>query len=70
MTLKDIIELETKLTQMFDSDYRVAMALLEYIREHKHETEDIIDIINSENSGLSAEQRLKEIQETFNTKEK
>ena len=37
MTLKDIIELETKLTQMFDSDYRVAMALLEYIREHKHE---------------------------------
>ena len=36
MTLQDIIELETNLTQMFDSDYRVAMALLEYIREHKH----------------------------------
>ena len=32
--------------------------------------EDIIDIINSENSGLSAEQRLKEIQEIINTKEK
>jgi len=40
MTLKDIIELETKLTQMFDSDYRVAMALLEYIREHKHERDE------------------------------
>ena len=32
--------------------------------------EDIIDIINSENSGLSAEQRLKEIQDIINTKEK
>tara|TARA_S200002703_G_scaffold31397_2_gene27397 strand:+ start:866 stop:988 length:123 start_codon:yes stop_codon:yes gene_type:complete len=40
MTLKDIIELETELTQMFDSDYRVAMALLEYIREHKKENND------------------------------
>ncbi len=30
--------------------------------------EDIIDIINSENSGLSAEQRLKEIQDIINTK--
>ena len=37
MTLKDIIELETNLTHMFDSDQRVAMALLEYIRENKHE---------------------------------
>ena len=32
--------------------------------------EDIIDIINSENSGLSAEQRLKEIQDIINTNEK
>ena len=32
-------------------------------------TEDINDIINSENSGLSAEQRLKEIQDIINTKE-
>tara|TARA_B100000768_G_C11190886_1_gene337286 strand:+ start:545 stop:667 length:123 start_codon:yes stop_codon:yes gene_type:complete len=39
MTLKGIIELETKLTQMFDSDHRVAMALLEYIRENKHDKE-------------------------------
>ena len=37
MTLKDIIELETKLTQMFDSDQRVAMALLEHIRNNKKE---------------------------------
>ena len=44
MTLKDIIELETKLTQMFDSDQRVAMALLEHIRNNKNEwfnTEEI-----------------------------
>ena len=37
MTLKDIIELETKLKQMFDSDQRVAMALLEHIRNNKKE---------------------------------
>ena len=37
MTLKDIIELETKLTHMFDSDQRVAMALLEHIRNNKKE---------------------------------
>lgn len=36
----------------------------------KNLTEGINDIINSENSGLSAEQRLKEIQNNFNTKEK
>ena len=39
MTLKDIIELETRLTHMFDSDHRVAMALLEYIRENKYKIE-------------------------------
>ena len=37
MTIKDIIELETKLTHMFDSDQRVAMALLEHIRNNKKE---------------------------------
>ena len=36
---EDIIELETNLTQMFDSDQRVAMALLEYIRENKYKRE-------------------------------
>ena len=36
----------------------------------KNLTEDINDIINSENSGLSAEQRLNEIQEVINTNEK
>ena len=43
MTLKDIIELETRLTQMFDSDQRVAMALLEYIRENKYKKEELED---------------------------
>ena len=37
MTIKDIIELEAKLTHMFDSDQRVAMALLEHIRNNKKE---------------------------------
>jgi len=36
----------------------------------KNLTEDINDIINSENSGLSAEQRLNEIQEVINTNDK
>jgi len=43
MTLRDIIELETRLTHMFDSDYRVAMALLEYVRENKYKKEEIED---------------------------
>jgi len=39
----------------------------------KNFSEEIIDIIDSENSGLSAEQRLDEVNrliKTFNTKEK
>ena len=35
MTLEDIIQKEEEWSQMFDSDYRVAMALLTYIRENK-----------------------------------
>jgi hypothetical protein len=37
-TLNDIIEYEKKLTTMFDSDTRVAMALLEAIRNIKPKT--------------------------------
>ena len=43
MTLKDIIELETNLTHMFDSDQRVAMALLEYVRENKYKKIELED---------------------------
>lgn len=32
-TLKDLLELEKKWSQMFDSDIRVAMAILEEIRK-------------------------------------
>ena len=35
MTLEDILEKERVWSQMFDSDVRVAMALLEYIRANK-----------------------------------
>ncbi len=73
MTIKDIIELETKLTHMFDSDQRVAMALLEHIRNNKkamlEKDKDVI--INayevSHISMMTAEQYYNE---TFNTKEK
>ena len=50
MTLKDIIELETELTQMFDSDERVAMALLEYIRNNKKE---MLEKMNDNNYKLN-----------------
>ena len=73
MTIKDIIELETKLTHMFDSDQRVAMALLEHIRNNKkamlEKDKDVI--INayevSHISMMTAEQYYNE---TFNTEEK
>ena len=35
MTLEDILEKEKEWTRMFDSDVRVALALLTYIRENK-----------------------------------
>ena len=73
--MQELLKLESDLTHMFDSDERVAMALLEHIRVNRKEMlekereviEDIEDTINSENSGLSAEKRLKEIQEIINT---
>ena len=34
--MKELFKLETRLTKMFDSDIRVAMALLEYIRKLKN----------------------------------
>ena len=35
--MQEILKLESDLTHMFDSDERVAMALLEYIRNNKNE---------------------------------
>ena len=35
--LQEILNLEAELTQMFDSDERVAMALLEHIRTNRKE---------------------------------
>jgi len=82
--MQELLKLESDLTRMFDSDLRVAMALLEHIRTNGNKMlekekevfkarEEIIDIIDSENSGHSAEQRLDEIADyikTFNTKER
>jgi hypothetical protein len=33
--LQELIKLESDLTRMFDSDHRVAMAILDYIRNNK-----------------------------------
>ena len=35
--LQELLKLESDLTYMFDSDQRVAMALLEHIRNNKNE---------------------------------
>jgi hypothetical protein len=38
--LQQLIELEEDLTRMFDSDSRIALALLEFIRKNKKELKD------------------------------
>ena len=71
--LQELLKLESDLTHMFDSDGRVAMALLEHIRNNKkamlEKDKDVI--INayevSHISMMTAEQYYNE---TFNTKEK
>ena len=72
--MQELLKLESDLTHMFDSDERVAMAILDHIRVNRKKMlekereviENIEDTINSENSGLSAEERLKEIQKIIN----
>ena len=41
MKIEDIIQKEEEWTRMFDSDVRVAMAILTYIRDHKHENKNL-----------------------------
>jgi uncharacterized coiled-coil protein SlyX len=72
-----IQELIDEMTYMLTEGERSIYALREKARKLlEKETdmfEEIIDIIDSENSGLSAEQRLDEINRlirTFNTKER
>ena len=69
--IQQIIELESDLTRMFDSDYRVGMAILDYIRENKKELleKDRAQIIEAFKSGellpalenLSAEEYYKQL---------
>ena len=79
--LQELIKLESDLTQMFDSDERVAMALLEHIRTNRKEMldkekEQIKDAwIDGDNSDCLSEQDSSNFaeqyyNETFNTKEK
>jgi len=77
--LQELIKLESDLTHMFDSDHRVAMAILDYLRKHKKsliqkEKEVIMQALN-DGKGMalgtienqSSEQYYNQ---TFNTKEK
>ena len=66
-------------TNINGTDYiLIPINKVEYLKEQAKEMEkdvfeEIIDIVDSENSGLSSEQRLDEIRElikTFNTKKK
>ena len=41
--LQEILKLESYLTHMFDSDQRVAMALLEHIRDNKNEYTEALE---------------------------
>ena len=71
--LQELLKLESDLTHMFDSDQRVAMALLEHIRTNRNEMlekekQQIIDAYEvSHISMMTAEQYY---YETFNTNEK
>jgi hypothetical protein len=53
--IQEILKLEAELTQMFDSDYRVAMALLEYIRTNRKKLleKDKEQIVNAMIDGAS-----------------
>jgi len=58
---------------MSDAEFKAWMLNTDMLEKEKDMIDDIIDIIDSENSGQSAEQRLSSIKEylkTFNTKEK
>jgi hypothetical protein len=77
--LQELIKLESDLTRMFDSDHRVAMAILDYIRNNKKsliqkEKEVIIQALNDGKGmalGTIENQSLEQYyNQTFNTNEK
>ena len=73
--LQELFEYESDLTHMFDSDVRVAGALLEYIRTNKKdmlekEKEVIMEAYNYGQQIPPFDYAEKYYNETFNTKEK
>lgn len=44
--IQELLKLESDLTQMFDSDQRVAMALLQFIRENRSSLLQNVDNIS------------------------
>ena len=74
--IQELLKLESDLTHMFDSDQRVAMALLEFIRENRNSLlEKEKEVTNNAYSdGVDNGRCLYECKdyynETFNTKER
>ena len=73
--LQELFEYESDITHMFDSDVRVAGALLEYIRTNKKdmlekEKEVIMEAYNYGQQIPPFDYAEKYYNETFNTKEK
>ena len=51
--LQELLEWESNLSQMFDSDQRIAMAVLTYIRDNREEMiEKETKLIKNENNNM------------------
>jgi len=74
--IQELIKLESDLTQMFDSDERVAMALLEHIRTNRKEMLDKerdhcnYFAFQFRHEKFTLKDIKKEYDATFNTKER
>ena len=66
--LQELLKLESDLTHMFDSDQRVAMALLEHIRANRNEMieKEKEVIMNAVNYGCSDWGSAKDAEEYYN----
>ena len=76
--IQELLKLESDLTRMFDSDERVAMALLEHIRNNKKEMlekeREVMQDFATEyerECRINLERNIEKCwEETFNTKER
>lgn len=73
--LQDLLKLESDLTNMFDSDQRVAMAILEHIRSNRNdmlekENRMIIGYAYEINGHMNYDEIESDFNAKFNTNEK